>query len=401
MKTMLAYEQALDRVLNKCHPLGSETIKLEAAAGRVLAQPLIAQSEQPPFDGSAMDGYAVIASEVKPGVVLRQIGASQAGAGFAGKVSLGTCVRIFTGAPLPEGADAVIMQEVTRVEGDHIRFETTARVNQNVRAAGHDFASGQLLLEKGTRLSPAAIALVAAANLPEIEVFKRPVIGILATGDELVAPGSQLKPGQIVGSNWYGISALLMPFAARVVDLGSAPDDEQILRATIKSALDGSSDVIVSTGGASVGDHDLVLPVLEKLGVEVDFWKIAIRPGKPVIFATHGEKLWFALPGNPVSAYVTAVTIVVPALRAVLGCTDPTAPVRHLPLATALPANGPRRHFMRCKIETIGGQTMARPIMQTDSSHLSSLARADGLLVIGENQENLTAGTVMPVIPLP
>jgi len=400
MKTMLAYEQALG-VLKKCHPLGSETIKLGAAAGRVLAQPLVAQSQQPPFDGSAMDGYAVIASEVKPGVVLRQIGASKAGAGFAGKVSPGTCVRIFTGAPLPEGADAVIMQEVTSLEGDQIRFETEARVNQNVRAAGHDFTSGQLLLEQGTKLSPAAIALVAAANRAEIEVFKRPVIGILATGDELVAPGSQLKPGQIVGSNWFGLSALLAPFADRVVDLGSAPDDEQLLRATIKSALDGSSDVIVSTGGASVGDHDLVLPVLEKLGVEVDFWKIAIRPGKPVIFATHGKKLWFALPGNPVSAYVTAISIVVPAVRAVLGHKDPTAPVLRLPLATALKANGPRRHFMRCKIETIDGQTMARPIMQTDSSHLSSLARADGLLVIGENAENLSPGTVMPVIPLP
>jgi len=401
MKTMLAYEQALARVLKLCTPLGSETIKLAAASNRVVAQPVIARTEQPPFAGSAMDGYAVISGEVKPDTVLKQIGESQAGAGFKGKVTPGACVRIFTGAPLPQGADAVIMQEKTSVDGDLITFETQARLNQNVRPAGQDFANGELLLEQGTRLSPAALALVAAGNVAEIEVYKRPIVGLLTTGDELVAPGSVLKESQIVASNGFALAALFAPFAREVADLGSAPDDEQLLRLAMKSALDGPADIIISTGGASVGDHDLVLPVLEQLGVNIDFWKIAIRPGKPVIFATYGEKLLFALPGNPVSAYVTAISVVVPAIKAVLGYKDPTAPIWRLPLATALPANGARRHFMRCTIETKNGQTMATPIMQTDSSHLSSLAQADGLLVIGENQENLTAGTIMPTIPLP
>ncbi len=400
MKTMLSYQEALSRVLKHCQPLGVETIKLDAALNRSLAKPVIAKTEQPPFDGSAMDGYAVIAKEVKPGAVLKLIGASQAGGGFDGKLSSGSCVRIFTGAALPKGADAVIMQEVVSVQGDQVRFETEARVGQNVRPAGQDFANGELLLESGAILGPAALALVAAGNVPQVSVYKRPAIGILATGDELVAPGEELGPGQIVGSNWFGLSALLSPFASEVIDLGHAPDDEQTLRATMKRALEGPANIIISTGGASVGDHDLVLPALKALGLDVDFWKIAIRPGKPVIFATFEEKLWFALPGNPVSAYVSAISILVPAIKAILGYKDPSAPIMHLPLAKPLPANGGRRHFMRCVIETIDGQTMIRPIMQTDSSHLSSLAAANGLLVIGENTEQLDRGAIMPVIPL-
>jgi len=401
MKTMLAYEDALKRVLEHCRPLGLETVKLGEALGRVVAKPVIAKTSQPPFDGSAMDGYAVIASEVKPGTALKLIGASQAGAGFAGKVIPGSCVRIFTGAPLPEGADAVIMQEVTSAKGEMISFETTARLNQNVRPAGQDFADGEVLLEQGAKLSPAALALVAAGNVPEVDVYKRPSIGILATGDELVAPGEELGQGQIVGSNGFGLGALFAPFAREVIDLGHAPDNEDALRQTMKRALEGPSNIIISTGGASVGDHDLVLPVLKSLGVNVDFWKIAIRPGKPVVFATFKEKLWFALPGNPVSAYVVAISIVVPAIRAILGVKDPLGPILRLPLACDLPANGARRHFMRCAIETKNGQTMVRPIMQTDSSHLSSLAAANALLVIKENAQELKAGTIMPTIPLP
>ncbi len=401
MKTMLAYEQALERVLKHCRPLGLETIELGTALGRVVAKPVIAKTKQPPFDGSAMDGYAVIASEVEPGTVLKLIGASQAGSGFAGKITPGTCARIFTGAPLPQGADAVIMQEVTSANGELITFETTAHLNQNVRPAGQDFANGEILLKPGTKLSPAALALIAAGNVPEIAVYKRPSIGILATGDELVAPGKELGQGQIVGSNGFALSALFAPFAQQVTDLGHAPDNEETLRLTMKNALEGPSDIIISTGGASVGDHDLVLPVLQKLGANIDFWKIAIRPGKPVVFATFKEKLWFALPGNPVSAYVTAITVVLPAIRAILGIKDPLGPILHLPLACELPANGARRHFMRCAIETQNGQTMVRPIMQTDSSHLSSLAAANAILVIKENAKELKAGTIIPTIALP
>jgi molybdopterin molybdotransferase len=398
---MLNFDEALDRVLNQSTPLGDETIALAKALGRVLAEPIFAATDQPPFDGSAMDGYAVKSEDVKPGAVLTRIGESQAGTGFRGTVGPNECVRIFTGAPLPKGANAVVMQEVTTVEGDQISFEKPVSTGQNVRPLGQDFMNGDKLATPGLELSPAMVALIAAGNVPSIKVFKKPVIGLMATGDELKAPGSDLGPGQIVGSNHFALGALFSPLAREIVDLGSAPDNEEKLRQALKGALEGNSDIIISTGGASVGDHDLVLPVLKSLGVEIDFWKIAMRPGKPIMFAKFGNKLFFALPGNPVSAYVTAVTVVLPAIRAVSGVASPRNKSLFLPLATPLPANGARRHFMRCNTETRDGQSVAVPILQTDSSHLSSLAMADALLVVGENAAALDRGQIVEVIPLP
>ncbi len=398
---MLNFDEALDRVLNQSTPLGTEEIALSQALGRVLAQPITAATDQPPFDGSAMDGYAVKSQDVTPGAVLTRIGESQAGTGFGGTVGPNECVRIFTGAPLPKGADAVVMQEVTTVEGDQVSFEKTVVPGQNVRPLGQDFFNGDKLLAPGLKLNPAMVALIAAGNVPKITVFKKPVIGLMATGDELQAPGSDLGPGQIVGSNHFALDALLSPLAGEVIDLGSAPDNEEKLRRALKGALEGNSDIIISTGGASVGDHDLVLPVLKSLGVEIDFWKIAMRPGKPIMFAKFANKLFFALPGNPVSAYVTAVTVVVPAIRAVNGASCPRNKSLFLPLATPLSANGARRHFMRCMIETQQGRSVAVPILQTDSSHLSSLASADALLVVGENAAALEQGEIVEVIPLP
>ncbi|VAW24428.1 Molybdopterin molybdenumtransferase [hydrothermal vent metagenome] len=398
---MLAYEKALQRVLEASNILGSEKISLNIALGRVLATPVNAMMNQPPFDGSAMDGYAVIASEVKPGAVLQNIGESQAGSGFDGKLASGQCIRIFTGAPMPKGANAVIMQEYCSVNGDQVSFERSVEPAQNVRPLGQDFMKGQQLLDVGTAINPAVVALIAAANVDQIEVFKRPNISILATGNELVAPGSDMKPGQIVGSNGFALSALFFPLAEQIIDIGSASDNENELREKFKEALSGPSDVIISTGGASVGDYDLVLPVLKSLGVEIDFWKIAIRPGKPIIFGKKNNKLIFALPGNPVSAYVCAVSVVIPAIRAMVGCNQAIPKSLSLPLASSLPANGIRRHFMRGKIVEIDGQSHVEPILQTDSSHLSSLAQADVLLVALENQGELPAGTIVQTIPLP
>ncbi len=397
---MLGFEEALGRVLAKAKTLGTEQINLEEALGRVLAKPICAQMTQPPFDGSSMDGYALSAADLDKSLTFTRVGESQAGAGFLSKVLPGQCARIFTGAPLPEGTDAVIMQEMAKVEGDQVTFEKSVPHGNNVRPTGQDFKIGDELIKAGTLLEPAAIALIAAGNVSKIEVYKRPTIGLMATGDELMPPGSDLKPGQIIGSNSFALTALFTPHCQRVINLGNAPDKEHLLRAKFEDAFAGPADVIISTGGASVGDHDLVLPVLKSLGVEIDFWKIAMRPGKPIMFARHNDKLIFALPGNPVSCYVGATTFVLPAIRAISGLLEPKTQTLFLPLATPLPANGVRRHFMRCEIKSIGGQTCAAPILQHDSSHLSSLVKANGLMVLHENSDDMLAGDIIEVIPV-
>ena len=397
---MLGFDEALSRVLAMTTPLSRETVALGAGLGRVLGAPIVAQMTQPPFAGSSMDGYAVRSADVYAGAVLTQIGESQAGRGFDGVVKSGQCTRIFTGAPVPDGADAVVMQEVTVVEGDRITFEKPVEVGNNIRPRGLDFLEGEKLIDAGTLMGPATIALAASANVPELDVFKRPTIGLMATGDELVPPGSKLAPGQIVGSNSFGLSGLFSPFAENIVDLGSAPDKEDELRSMFGDALAGPSDIIVSTGGASVGDHDLVLPVLKSLGVDIDFWKVAMRPGKPIMFGQHGHKLFFALPGNPVSSYVTAITVVTPAIRAVCGYKNPVKEQMALPLTAPLPANSFRRHFMRGLIVNKNGQTMVQPILQIDSSHMSSLSTANALIVMGENAKAQDAGEIVSVMPI-
>lgn len=397
---MLGFNEALNRVLAQAKILGTQKIILENALGRVLSQPVIAQMTQPPFDGSSMDGYALSAVDLEKCLTFTRVGESQAGAGFLSNVQPGQCARIFTGAPLPTGTDTVIMQEMARVKGDKITFEKTVPMGKNVRPTGQDFQYGDELVKAGTLLNPSAIALIAAGNVPEIEVYKRPSIGLMATGDELMPPGSDLQPGQIIGSNSFALTALFAPHCEQVFNLGNAPDQEHLLREKFEEALAGPTDIIVSTGGASVGDHDLVLPVLKSLGVEIDFWKIAMRPGKPIMFARHNDKLIFALPGNPVSSYVGATTFVLPAIRAISGQLEPQAKTLLLPLASPLPANGARRYFMRCEIKTIEGRTCAAPILQHDSSHLSSLVKADGLMIVHENSEDMQAGDMIEVIPV-
>lgn len=397
---MLGFDEALSRVLSLTKPLPHETVSLSEGYGRVLAQPVIAQMTQPPFAGSSMDGYAVRASDVAEGVVLNQIGESQAGSGFDGVVGPGQCTRIFTGAPMPEGADAVVMQEVTSAEGVQITFQKPVEVNNNVRPRGLDFAQGETLIEPGILLGPATIALAATGNVPKLNVFKRPTIGLMGTGDELMPPGSVLAPGQIVGSNSFGLTGIFSSYAENIIDLGNAPDQEEQLREMFADALDGPADIIVSTGGASVGDHDLVLPVLKSLGVNIDFWKVAMRPGKPIMFGQHGDKLFFALPGNPVSSYSTAITVVLPAIRSMCGFSDPVADKLALPLASTLPANGFRRHFMRGIILTSNGQTKVQPILQVDSSHMTSLSQANALIVVGENAQAQAVGDIVSVMPI-
>lgn len=398
---MISIEEALDRIYAALPDLGIETVPLGAANGRVLAEPLTSAHSQPPFDSSAMDGYAVRVGDVVPGRPLRLAGTSQAGARFVGMMERGQCVRIFTGAPLPIGADAVIIQEEAVVSGALISFAPRAVAGQNIRRKGNDFREGEELLPLGTVLTPAALTLAAGANRPKLRVTRRPKIALLATGDELVPVGTPLGPDQIVASNGYGLLPMLAPFAESVADLGIAPDRRNAIDAALLGAFDSGVAVIVTTGGASVGDRDFVHEALVDLGVELDFWKVAIRPGKPLMFGSRGKTLVFGLSGNPVSALVTATVILLPALRALAGHPDPLGPRFSVPLVAGLPANGDRRHFRRGKLQRSElGFLEVMPLSETDSGHTSSFARADALIVQLENDPGTPAGELVEVIPL-
>ncbi len=396
--SLLPVEDAISAILARVPPVSAESVPLAEANGRVLAAPVVAAHDQPPFDASAMDGYALRAADVAPGTALKVIGMSQAGAGFAGSMGAGEAVRIFTGAPVPAGADTVIMQEEAVRDGDVVSFTAPARLGHSIRPRGNDFATGQVLVESGTMLAPMQIAVAAAANCAELSVARRPRISLLATGDELVLPGSRLGPDQIVASNSFGLAAMLAPYTELVSDHGIVTDDAALLRARLKDAFEAEPDILITTGGASVGEHDLVQDALKDLGVTLDFWRINMRPGKPLMFGTRGRTLVFGLPGNPVSAMVTAIAFIKPALRAWLGYAEP-APWR-LPLAEATPPNSARRHFMRARlIQTDAGPALL-PISQTDSGHTSSLAHADMLVIQPEHDPGQPAGAYVEAISL-
>ena len=398
---MITVDEALDRIFTRIPTPLPETVPLARAHRRVLTRPLVAKHTQPPFDASAMDGYAVRVADVVPGQPLFLAGTSQAGARFTGMMQRGECVRIFTGAPLPIGADAVIMQEQATARGNQITFERVPRPGQSIRRKGFDFTDGRELIPAGVGLTPAMLNLAAAANYGELTVAKRPRLAILATGDELVAPGSDIGPDQIVASNSYGLIPLLAPYTEKVIDLGIVPDDKRQLENAILGAFDYGVEVLVTTGGASVGERDYVQDVLRDLGVNLDFWKVLMRPGKPLMFGTRGKTLVFGLPGNPISAFVTATVLVRPALRLMTGHTDPFWPFMGVPLAADLPANGERRHFVRAKLDRNEiGFLEAVPIAETDSNHTSSLAEADALIVQPENSGAIPAGEIVEIIPL-
>ncbi|MBJ3784409.1 molybdopterin molybdotransferase MoeA [Devosia sediminis] len=396
--SLLPVDDALRAILSHVSPVSTETVPLADAVGRVLAAPIVARHDQPPFDASAMDGYAMRAEDVADGTWLELIGTSQAGAGFTGALGPGQAVRIFTGAPVPDGADTVIMQEEAVREGERVRFTAPARLGHSVRPRGNDFAVGQVLLAAGTRLTPMQIAVAAAANADRLAVARRPRVALVATGDELVLPGSSLGPDQIVASNSFGLGAMLAPYAEAIADHGIIADDAGLLHDRLAAALDAEPDVLITTGGASVGEHDLVQDVLTTLGVKLDFWRINMRPGKPLMFGTRGKTLVFGLPGNPVSAMVTALVFIKPALRAFLGHGEPAH--WRLPLAAPTPLNTARRHFMRARLIHSETGPMAEPISQTDSGHTSSLAAAGLLIVQPEHDPGQAAGALVEALPI-
>ena len=366
--SLLPVEDAIAAILRRVPAPQGESLPLAEAAGRVLFSPVVARHDQPPFDASAMDGYAVRAADILPGHSLRLIGTSQAGAGFSGTVGTGEAVRIFTGAPVPAGADAVIMQEDAVVAGEHVSFTSQPQPGRSVRAKGNDFATGQQLVQAGVRLTPMQLAVAAAANSPALMVSRRPAIALLATGDELELPGTPLGPDQIIASNSFGLAPLLSPYAETLTDHGIARDNRAQLRAKLQEIFAGEPDILITTGGASVGDHDIVQEILVELGVTLDFWRINMRPGKPLMFGTRGRTLVFGLPGNPVSAMVTAIVFIKPALRHWVGLAP--QPDWQLPLAGPTPANTARSWLCRTFV-VASSRTMVKAVIREGSGMLS------------------------------
>jgi molybdopterin molybdotransferase len=394
--------EALGRVLQNADPLPAEAARLLEAHGRVLTHDVAALRTQPPTDVSAMDGYAVRAADVAHTPArLKLTGEVAAGHAFDGNVAVGEAARIFTGGVVPPGADTVVIQEYTRRENDSVFVTTPAQPRRNVRAAGLDFKQGEVLLEKNRRLSARDLMLAAAMNHPSLPVHRRPKVAVLATGDELVAPGSTAGPAQIVYSNGFALLAMARNEGAEVLDLGIVPDrlDETI--AAIRRARRSGVDVLVTSGGASVGDYDLVQSAFAAEGMALSFWKVALRPGRPLMHGRLGEMQVLGLPGNPVSAYVCALLFLVPLIRRLSGRADISLPLETSRLGQDLPANDERADYMRAALRPTKGREAVFPFPVQDSSMMAPLAQADCLLVREPFAPAAKAGDECTIIRLP
>lgn len=390
---MITVDAALTHLFSLVDPLGTETVPLSQAVGRVLAQDAIATRDQPPFAASAMDGYAVRADEVTVGAQFDVIGESAAGHGFDGTCGAGQAVRIFTGAPLPDGAGHVVIQEDIDRDGDRITISDRLGGGDNIRPAGADFHMGDRL-QAPRLLRPSDIALLASMNIAKAHVARRPDVALISTGDELVMPGEDPGPDQIIASNTFGLKALLDGIGARARILPIAGDSRPLLEAAFELAQD--ADLIVTIGGASVGDHDLVGPVAESLGMERAFYKIAMRPGKPLMAGRMGGAAMVGLPGNPVSAMVCGHVFLAPVIRAMLGLGQSPLPRHTARLGANMPANGPREHYMRAFVTD--GEITAET--RQDSSLLTVLADANALLIRPRDDGPRTKGEVVEYIPI-
>ncbi|MER8980503.1 MULTISPECIES: gephyrin-like molybdotransferase Glp [unclassified Mesorhizobium] len=393
--------EALERLLDGAAPLAGESVPLFEAVDRVLAEPVVALRTQPPFNASAMDGYAARAADVTSVPSrLSVIGMAPAGRGFDGTVGQTQAVRIFTGAPLPEGADTIVIQENVRdLGGGEIEVTEPTAQWRNIRRIGLDFSTGDMLLEKGRLLDPAALSLAASANHPRVSVVKRPLVAIIATGDELLPPGSDLGPDQIISSNAYGVAATAHSVGARALDLGIAADRKEAIAALIRQAVAAGADVIVTLGGASVGDHDLIHDVLTGEGMTLGFWKIAMRPGKPLMFGRLGDIRCIGLPGNPVASLVCSQLFLKP-LLARLGGRNHRQDVRQARLGAAMPANDLRQDYVRAVVREDDGVPVATPFGIQDSSMLRMLADANGLIVRAPFAPAAAAGEACSVLML-
>jgi molybdopterin molybdotransferase len=397
---MISVEEALARITAAFGPLAVETVSLGEALGRVLAEDVVARVTQPPAAVSAMDGYAVRAADVaEVPVVLTEVGEAPAGGCYEGTLKAGQTVRIFTGAPVPEGADAIVIQENTEAEGTRITVKEGAGPGTYVRAAGLDFRAGEVGIAAGRRLTARDIGLAAAMNVPWLGVRRRPRIAILSTGDELVLPGEPIGANQLIGSNGIALSAFVAVHGGEAVNLGIAKDSRESL--TTLAAGARGADLLVTTGGASVGKHDLVREALDESGLELDFWKIAMRPGKPLMFGRMGEIPLLGLPGNPVSSLVCAVLYLGPAIDAMLGRAPEDRPAETAVLGVALGANDWRQDYLRARLTFDSqGRRVATAFDRQDSSMFATLAHADCLIVRPPEAPPAGAGDTVPIVPL-
>jgi molybdopterin molybdotransferase len=398
----MSVAQALARVLDGVTPLPTESSALEDAHGRVLASGAAALRTQPPADLSAMDGYAVRADDVAAApATLTLVGEVAAGHPFPNPLGPGQTARIFTGGVLPNGADTVVIQELTKRTGDHVDVLRATGRGKNVRRAGLDFSRGDLLLAAGRRLTARDLALAAAMNHPRLDVHRRPRVGILATGDELVAPGREPGLGEIVYSNGFALAALARAEGAQTVDLGIAPDRVPDTVAAIARARESGLDILVTTGGASVGEYDVVQQALKAEGLALSFWKIALRPGKPMMHGHLGRMRVLGLPGNPVSAYVCAFLFLVPLIRRLSGRTDTEHRAESAVLGRDLPANDERADYLRATlVADSGAVATAVPFPVQDSSMLVPLANADCLLIREPHAPAAKAGSSCSILKL-
>ena len=398
---MISVDEALTRLLALVDTLPPEQIALADGLGRVLAEDVAARRTQPPFAVSAMDGYAVRAADLgRVPVELRIVAEVPAGAGFGGRVGDGEAARIFTGAPMPAGTDTVVIQEDTERHGDRVRVLEAARQGRYVRREGLDFAEGDALLHAGRRLTARDIGLLAAMNRPWLFVRRRPRIGILSTGDEIVMPGDPIGPHQIVSSNSLALGAVVAACGGVAVSVGNAPDDPEALR-RIAAATRGV-DLLVTTGGASVGEHDLVREVLAKDGFDLDFWQIAMRPGKPLMVGRYRGTPMLGLPGNPVSTVVCAMLFLVPAIERLSGAATSEGPMASARLGAPMAANDRRQDYLRARlVRAADGIDEVFPFEAQDSSMMRLLAAADCLVMRPPHAPPVAAGEIVPIVRFP
>ena len=398
---LMPVAEALRQVVAGAEPLGTETVALDDAFGRVLAADLAARRTQPPADVSAMDGYALRADDTaSEPATLTIIGEVAAGHPFEGLVGPGQAARIFTGGVMPDGADCVVIQEVTEREDDRVVIKRSGIKGKNVRRKGIDFSEGQVLLARGRRLDDRDLMLAASMNYPQVEVYRRPKIAIVGTGDELVMPGTEPKPGEIVYSNGFALTALARSEGAEARDFGIARDRLDDIAAHMRRARDWGADILVTTGGASVGEHDLVRKALQAEGLDLSFWRVALRPGRPMMHGRLGRLQVLGVPGNPVSSYVCSVLFLVPLIRTLSGRSDLERPRETARLGRDLPANDEREDYLRATLSFGPDGPVATPISAQDSSLMASLSRSNCLVIRPPHAPAAAAGSSCVILKL-
>jgi len=398
---LMPVADALQRVLADARPLPAEAVPLDDALGRVLTEDVVALRTQPPAAVSAMDGYAVRASDVAQApVALKVIGEVAAGHPFPDEIAPGQAARIFTGGVMPTGSDTVVIQELTTAAGDSVTIQKPTARGRNVRAQGIDFTRDQILLRKGRRLSDRDLMLAAAMNHPKLPVHRRPKVAVLGTGDELVPPGSTPGPGEIVYSNGYALTALARGENTEVHDLGIARDRIEDIVAAVRRAREWRADILLTSGGASVGEHDLVQRALAAEGLDLSFWRVALRPGRPMMHGRLGGMQVLGVPGNPVSSFVCAFLFLVPLIRRLAGRQDVERVPETARLGCDLPANDERADYLRATLAPSPGGQIATPLPSQDSSLMAPLAKADCLLIREPRAPAAAAGSDCVILKL-